>query len=1139
MRRTHVVLLSAIALFASSFAFGQTSATGQIAGTVLDPSNAAVAGAEISVQSAGTNIARKVSSDQTGSYAVPLLPPGNYSLTVSAKGFKTQTIPSVAVNITETTTVRLQLELGQTTETITVETSANMVQTENAALGGVVGEKAVASLPLTNRNYTQILALSPGVASAVTNAASLGRATQEMNVNGGRIMDNSFQMDGSDMSTMQTARGGDVVSAAGISIPNPDAIQEFKVQTSLYDASYGRGAGSSVNVVTKSGTNAFHGGLYEFLRNDKLNANDFFLNRTGQPRASFKQNQFGGTVGGPVVKDKLFFFFAYQGTRQVNGLGSTSLSNIVLPPLTYDRSAGALGKKFCNQAGQNGGAGVACDGSNINPVALKLLNTKLPNGLYIIPTPQIIQTNGLGFSSFSIPSSFKEDQYIGNLDYRINSKQTLSQKFFYSNDPEVQSFSAASSTPGFGTTGVFENTNGVLRHTFVISPTLLNEASVGFHRIFGKIDTLTPVKSADIGLASPSLLPQIPTMSVTGYFSLGGTLNDGQFSVSQQLAPQEQINWIHGKHNIRAGASFEHEWAPFADPAITRGSLTFSTFADFLLGMSAAQNGSSFSNILTSTGRSGITNRDIRVNNSSAYISDDFKLSSKLTLNFGVRWEVFGQARDTHGYLVNFWPQIANNDFSNGGGTFSGLVAAGNFPGTPPAGVLRNSNDTSVMNGAPKGNVGPRFGFAWQPPKSSRFAVRGGYGLYYTRTPINDVFQLIVDQPLLISQTNTGVLNAAATFQNPFNPGPPPASQLPLWIPRNASTAQTISTVAPNWVIPRTHQWALNIQQEVFHGWLAQVGYVGSRSERVEDTRSINQPWLASPSNPINGITTNTLANAVQRVPYIGYAPTGLSQREDYGFATYHSAQASLNKRMSHGVQLQASYTFSKTLTDVTGGGAFGTLGSYQGDIHNRQNMWGPADFDRRHRFVVNYLWTLPNVNAGKGILGGVFGGWEISGVTTIQSGTPLTFTDTRAGSIYGFTNQRAQLASSATYASIATPGGPEARIDNYVNASAFALPPILSAAGTPVGYGFGNTGRGILIGPSQANWDAAFTKSIRVRGLSDQSAFQFRAEFFNAFNTPQFANPGTNVATAATFGKITSTVVTPRLIQFALKYRF
>src|SRR5581483_7025818 len=315
----------------------------------------------------------------------------------------------------------------------------------------------------------------------------------------------------------------------------------------------------------------FYGVLYEFLRNDKLNANDFFLNSTGQPRASFKQNQFGGTVGGPIWKDKLFFFFAYQGTRQVNGLGSSSLSSVILPAVTNDRSAATLGREFCGQKGAFGGAGVACDGSNINPVALSLLNFKLSNGQYIIPSPQVIQGNGLGFSTFSVPSSFNEDQYVGNLDFHLSSRQTLSEKFFYSNDPELTSFTAANSTPGFGTTGLFQNYNGVVRQTFVITPTL----------------------------------------SVTGYFSLAGTLNDGQFSVSQQFSPQEQISWVKGNHNMRAGFSYEYEWAPFADPAITRGSLTFQSFPDFLLGESAAQNGSQYSNIFTSTGRSGITGRDM------------------------------------------------------------------------------------------------------------------------------------------------------------------------------------------------------------------------------------------------------------------------------------------------------------------------------------------------------------------------------------------------------------------------------------------------------------------------------------------------------------------------------------------------
>jgi hypothetical protein len=1131
LRRLAACAITYIAVL-TPYALAQTAATGMITGTVLDPSKAAIGGAEVTVQSAGTNVNRKVVTNGSGSYTIPLVPPDTYSVTISAKGFKTETIPAVVVSVTETATVNMNLQLGQTSETVTVETSATLLQTENATMGRVVGEQAVQGLPLTNRNYTQILALSPGVAAAVTNAATLGRATQEMNVNGGRIMDNSYQMDGSDVSTMQTARGGDVVSAAGISIPNPDAIEEFKVQTGLYDASYGRGAGSSVNVVTKSGTNSFHGVLYEFLRNDKLNANDFFLNSTGQPRAEFKQNQFGGTVGGPIIKDKLFFFFAYQGTRQINGLGSSSLSTVILPALTNDRSAGALGKEFCGQKGAFGGAGVACDGSNINPVALSLLNFKLPNGHYIIPNPQVIQANGLGLSVFSVPSSFNEDQYIGNLDYHLSSRHTLTEKFFYSNDPEQTSFTAASSTPGFGTNGLFQNYNGVVRDTFVISPNLLNEVTLGFHRIYGQITTETPVNSAAIGLSSPSLLPQMPTLSVSGLFSLAGTLNDGQFSVSQQFSPQEQISWVKGRHNMRAGFSYEYEWAPFADPAITRGSLTFQSFPDFLLGASAAQNGSQYSNIFASTGRSGISGRDLRVQNYASYFTDDFKVSPRLTLNLGIRWEVFGQTSESHGYLVNFWPQLANNNFSSGG-TYSGLVVAGNFPGSVPAGVVRNSNNTAVEDAAPLGNVGPRFGFAWQPLQSGRFVVRGGYGLYYTRTPINDVFQLIANQPLLITQTNSGVLNSAATFQNPFNPGPPPASQLPLFVARNATTAQTISTVDPDWRIPFTHQWALNTQSEIFRGWLLQVGYVGSRSQNVEDTISINQPTLASPSNPVNGITTNTLSNAVQRVPYIGFAPTGLSQRDDYGFATYHSLQASLVKRLGHGLQLQASYTFSKALTDVSGGGAFGSLGTFLNNIHNRQQMWGPADYDRRNRFVINYLYTTPTLWQGTSPAGILLSAWEVSGVTTLQDGTPLTFTDTRAGTIYGFSSQRAQICPGVTYGQIATTGSTEARLNNYFNANSFCAPPTVGN-----GFDFGNTGRGIVTGPGQANWDIAATKSFHIGGLSETGNIQFRAEFFNAFNTPQFANPGTNTQ-QATFGKITSSSVTPRLIQFALKYRF
>jgi hypothetical protein len=404
--------------------------------------------------------------------------------------------------------------------------------------------------------------------------------------------------------------------------------------------------------------------------------------------------------------------------------------------------------------------------------------------------------------------------------------------------------------------------------------------------------------------------------------------------------------------------------------------------------------------------------------------------------------------------------------------------------------------------------------------------VRAGYGLFYTRTPVNDVFQLIANQPFVITQTNQGVLNALATFESPFNPGPPLPSQLPVWQPRTPSTNLTISLVDPDWDLPRSHQWSLNVQHELTAGFMMEAAYVGKRSERIEKTRSINQPQLASPTTPINGETTNTLANARLRVPVIGFAPSGLSMRENYGFATYHSMQVNLLKRMSHGVQLQGAYTWSKAMTDVPGAGAFGLGGGVTNSVYDRRQLWGLADFDRRHRFVLNYVWELP----GSGRL---LSGWSLSGVATVQTGQPLTILDQRAGSIYGFSNQRAQLCPAMTHSNIATSGPVDQRIDTYFNPSAFCAPPVVGN-----GTGFGDLGRGVVRGPDQRNLDIAVTKRTPVGFGSDTSAIEFRAEFYNFTNTPQFAAPATNVA-LGTFGKISATAVTPRLIQLALKYNF
>jgi hypothetical protein len=1140
-----LALLMALVQFVDvSPAWSQTAATGQIVGTVTDPSKAVVGQATITVTNEATGITRTVKSNAEGDYAVPLLTPGSYSVIVEAAGFKTQTSQNILVQVASTATVNIRLQLGGSSEKVMVEAAAEILQTENAANGGTVNDKTVPALPLSSRNYTQILDLSPGVSGSVPNAGSLGKNSVDVFVNGGRIMDNSYQMDGQDAGNMETQGTGAILSIGGISIPNPDAIQEFKVQTSLYDASYGRGAGGNVNVVTKSGSDQLHGALFEFLRNDIFNANDFFLNRNGVPRPPLKQNQFGGTIGGHIVKSKLFYFGSYQGTRQINGVSSNSVANAIVPGLTDDRSAAGIANLFGGLQGANGGV-IAADGSNINPVALKLLNLKVAGGGFLIPTPQKLtgtdpQGGPQGQSSFSIPSKFNEDQYIVNVDYVPTSKQTISEKFFYAKSPEFLAFTS-SNVPGSGTNDLFKNWNGIVKDTYVITPTLINEASVGYHRAYGRVASENAITNESIGLTPGCSSPFMPIM-IIGSLELSGNFNDGQFTAPTAWVAQDQVSWTHGRHNVRGGFGWERDIADSADQEVTRGDIAFLGFEDFLLGMSAAQNGGNLSNILVSDDLCGDTTRAFHVSSLYGFAQDDIKVNSHLTVNVGLRWEGLGQTSDGKGKLVDFWPTLASNDLVNK--PFSGFIAASNFQGTLPAGIARNSNPTFAANPWALNNFGPRVGFAWTPQRyKDKLVLRGGYGLYYTHPPVNDAFQLIVNPPFFSRQTNVGVLNALATLQVPFNP---PSNQVfPNFVPRSASTALTINSISPDWKPPVTQQYNLGIQYALNSTTSLQIGFVGTKSSRIETTNQINQAQLASATNPVNGLTTNTFENAAQRVPVLGIAPSGLNQAQWTGISNYNSLQANIQKRFSHGIQFGLAYTYGKTLTDVTGVGTFPLGGGAYNDQLNPMNGYGPADFDTRHRFVANYLWNLPDFHNNEGIDGKLLSGWGASGVIVVQSGPALTFTDPAAGSIYGlagaFGTFGATLCPGKTAANILTPGPVQTNLDNFFNANAFCAPPQIGD-----GTGFGTLGRGIVYGPGQHNMDMSVFKDTKVGGLSEAGTVQFRAEFFNTFNTPQFASQTTTqFSTAITqlhapsFGQITATSVSPRIIQFGLKYTF
>src|SRR6266853_702990 len=477
--------------------FAQTAATGALKGTVTDPSGSVVPGVTMKVTSNETGQTRTAITQSNGTYLVPLLPLGEYRLETSAKGFKTVTFQNIPIHVTETSLLDIHLQVGAITETVTVNDVPELVQTNSSALGSVTDQRMVETLPLVTRNYTQILGLSPGVSGEVNNSASIGRgdssqaaSTGGYSTGGNATNDNNFQMNGTEVNDLI----GEGNISGGFPVPNPDSLQEFKVQVGQYDASYGRNAGANVDVVTKSGTNAFHGDVWEYFRNTALNANDYFLKQQGQPRGVLNQNQFGFTLGGPVKKDKVMFFVSYQGTRERDGLDASigCLTSGFLPPgLTNSadsRTAAALAQEFQGQSGLFGGT--VTSASDISPTALATLNAQLPGGSFLVPAAQNAAT---GASTFSSPCRYTEDQFVSNLDVYASEKSHFSGKFFFMNSDQTAPFPGnqfgvpATSLAGFPQTIPNGSRNFSLTHTYAFSDHLLNQAILGFHRTTGAL----------------------------------------------------------------------------------------------------------------------------------------------------------------------------------------------------------------------------------------------------------------------------------------------------------------------------------------------------------------------------------------------------------------------------------------------------------------------------------------------------------------------------------------------------------------------------------------------------------------------------------------------------------------------------
>ena len=1132
--------------------FSQSQTTGCISGTVKDPHGAVIPGSEVTVISLATGKKQKVTTNSEGNYTVAFLSPGTYQVRVIADGFKEEPFDAVRVVITETTTVNAELAVAGLSETITARAEP-LIQPGGPQLGRVVDSRTVAELPLATRNILQIQALSPGVFADLPDSTALGRNSQGVSVNGARRTQNNFEINGIDANALAFN------SAASLAVPAPETIQEFKVQTSLYDAMFGRGAGGSVQAVTRSGTNSFHGSLYGYFRDDALNANNPFLKAAGVTRPVLKRSVFGGLLGGPVKTERVFFFASYQGTRESNGASPNSLTSSVLiaPGLTDDRSEQTLLTTFRPRL--PGGPLV----TSIHPSALALLNKKLPNGQFLIPTPQA----GGRYSGWSI-STYREDQFNANLDYRLNEKDWLAVKFFFSNAPQFVALpSGGANVPGFGADR--ENNDRLISiqnlHTF--SANTVNEARAGYSVVRAYSFGRQPVKDSDVGIrrsnadAYPGLGQiRIGTAGALGTGNAGvNALIIGNSGTSVDLGSDDSaitlvdiISMTRGRHNIRTGGGIIYYRTNVTNNQARRGTIGFSSFNNFLLGLANS-----------SANAEGINTRFLRTTDYSLFLQDDWKLSQKLTLNFGARYELNLPPYETRGVIGTFDPALYQPRME--------VDASGNPIGPPIGGFLQAGNvipkydlaavpnvGKRVLRSVDPNNFGPRVGFAYAPRDSGRLTLRGGYGIFYSRPSTTYIGATINGPPTYaLHQSPSGTL---VPFENPYATLPS-QDQFPAFVP---GALLSSSTFDRHLCTAYFHQYNTSLQFALAQDLLFEVAYVGTRGHNLFRNVRLNQARLASTQQPIVNavtgqmITTNTPANAMLRAPYQGVDITGFQQFQFTAESVYNSLQMSLAKRLSKGLQLLASYTYAKSVDNASGSETLDNSVILGDQLDDRANR-GVSNFDRTHRFVLSYLWDLPlpafaaRSKAGRLLLSN----WQLSGIVTAMSGLPIDVADTAAGSFYFGVNSGLARPS---WAPGATPQNAMKNVPAgyYFNPFAFVRPvvqtsqPIPSSNGAAVasapGTDIGNVGRNVLRGPRQTNVDFSLIKRFPFGGTKN---IEFRAEFFNLFNQVNFANPNSNLNAAQVnpntgqiidpgdFGRITSTSNNPRLIQFAVKINF
>lgn len=859
-------------------------------------------------------------------------------------------------------------------------------------------------------------------------------------------------------------------------VPNPDALEEFSILTNNFSAEYGRNVGAVINAITKSGTNQAHGSLYEFIRNDDLDTRNFFSLR----KPKLRRNQYGGTLGAPVYiprlyngKDRTFFFFSFEGVRDREANTFSSLVTPTALERAGDFSQSA--KKPVDPLTHAAFPGGIIPAARFDAAAVNFINALAP--LPNTPTGQYI---------YNKPQNLDDSQILARVDHSLTAKQRLTFRIFY--DWNDTFFTAG--LPLLHSDAAFHNYNIVLNHTYTIGPSLLNTAQFTFGRVLGQRGP-EPIAGGityqSLGVKVNSDTPQFPEDfrgSVSGYWNMN---QDNQVNIDRRTFQwTDQLSYTRGAHMMKFGGEAritmsDRITANLTDPQFTfDGHATNNPFADFLIGLPAKmQQGS----LRQNQGRSRAF---------SLFAQDDYKIRQNLTLSFGLRYDPLFPFYDAGDQMAVFRPGQQSKLFPNAP---PGLVYAGD-PGIPRGGAPNDLN-----------NLAPRTAFAWTPFKSGKTSVRGAYGVFYD-TP--DFFQLTAFANTLPFSAQVTV-NQPASFSNPYagtvNPIPykPPATadaRRNFVFPLDTTIGETLD---PKLVDAYVQQWNFNIQQEVIQHIVLTAGYVGSKGTHLPIQRELN-PAVYGPGA--------TLANIDSRRLYAPYFAS-IAGYESTGSSTYHALQLSLNKRFSHGYTILANYTYAKSL-DIA---SLDTLGGYQNSLNIRAEK-GPSDYDVRQRFVTSFLWQTPSPKSGAPKL--LLGGWQLNGIFSAQTGTPFTVVGGQDRALTGSGGERPNVIGDPYLDA----GRPTAqRLQKYFNPAAFALP--------PVGQ-YGNLGRNTIYGPGSSNLDASLFRSFRVR---EHSSVQFRAEFFNALNHPNFGHPVANIGTA-TAGRILSASA-PRILQFGLKFLF